>query len=334
MIIPVNTKNGKYDIVLERGALDLAEKYLDLNRKVLIVTDDGVPSEYAQKIAKKCKMPVKACLKQGEGSKSVDNYLALLKVMLENSFTRKDCVVAVGGGVIGDLAGFVASSYMRGVDFYNLPTTFLSQVDSSIGGKVAIDYNGYKNVVGAFYQPKKVLIDSETLNSLPDRQVSAGLAESIKMATTFDKALFEFIENCELNKQNIDEIIKRSLLIKRKVVKKDVYEKHLRKVLNFGHTIGHAIESKYLGKLLHGECVALGMLCMCSIDVKLRLENVLKKFNLPTKLEVDCDLTDLISHDKKAVTGGVSVVTVNQIGKFVIEKKDIDYIKQRIGEIK
>ena len=334
MDIFVKTKNGKYDIVLERGALDNVEKLLNLSRKVLIVTDDGVPNEYSDKIASKCKTPIKVCLKHGECAKCVENYLLLLNAMLENSFTRKDAVVAVGGGVMGDLAGFVASSYMRGIDFYNVPTTFLSQVDSSIGGKVAIDFQGYKNVVGAFYQPKKVVIDSNTLKTLPERQFSAGIAESIKMAVTLDKKLFEFISDCEINEQNIDEIIRKSLLLKRKVVQKDVYEKNLRRVLNFGHTIGHVIESKYHKKLLHGECVSLGMLCLCDKDVKVRLEKVLKKFNLPTKLEVNGDLTDLFIHDKKTEYNGINVVTVDKIGKFKIEKKNVEYLKERLGELR
>ena len=334
MIIKVKTKNGKYDIVLSRGALNDSEKLLNLNRKVLIVTDDGVPADYADKIACKCKTPIKVVLENGEKAKSVENYLSLLSTMLENNFNRYDAVVAVGGGVIGDLAGFVASSYMRGVDFYNVPITFLSQVDSSIGGKVAIDYLDYKNVVGSFYQPKKVIIDPDTLKTLDGRQLSAGIAESIKMAVTLDKKLFEFIENSEFNDQTIDKIIEKSLLLKRKVVQKDVYEKNLRRVLNFGHTIGHAIESKNLNKLLHGECVALGMLCLCDSSVKIRLKKVLEKFNLPTKIKIDGDLSELISHDKKAEEKSVNVVIVDKIGEFRIEKKDLDYLKERIGEIK
>ena len=146
--------------------------------------------------------------------------------------------------------------------------------------------------------------------------------------------MFEFIENSELNDQTIDKIIEKSLLLKRKVVQKDVYEKNSRRVLNFGHTIGHAIESKNLNKLLHGECVALGMLCLCDSSVKIRLKKDLEKFNLPTKIKIDGDLSELISHDKKAEEKGVNVVIVDKIGEFRIEKKDLDYLKERIGEIK
>ena len=165
MIIPVNL-DEKYDVIVENGALDDAEKHLNLNRKVLVLTDDGVPEMYAEKVAKKCETPVVVTLKHGEESKNFDNFKHILSVMLENSFSRKDCVVAVGGGVVGDIGGFAASCYMRGVDFYNVPTTLLSMVDSSIGGKTAIDFMGVKNVVGSFYQPKAVVV-AEYLDRLP-----------------------------------------------------------------------------------------------------------------------------------------------------------------------
>ena len=170
MIIPVKTQTGGYDIVLKRGALFELKEYLNLNRKVLIVTDSGVPKEYSQAAAKQCLEPFIVTINEGEASKCFDNYKLLLARMVELGFTRSDAVLAVGGGVVGDLAGFVASSFMRGVDFYNIPTTVLSQVDSSVGGKVAIDFEGYKNIVGAFYPPKAVIIDPETLKTLPLRQ--------------------------------------------------------------------------------------------------------------------------------------------------------------------
>ena len=153
MILTSDTKGQHYDIVVERGALQNIGDLLDLNRNVLLPTDDGVPEEYALVVEKACKKCVTVRLKQGEASKNFDNFKYILSVMLQNGFTRKDCVVALGGGVVGDLAGFAASCYMRGVDFYNIPTTLLSQLDSSIGGKTAIDFEGVKNVVGSFYQP-------------------------------------------------------------------------------------------------------------------------------------------------------------------------------------
>ncbi|MBQ1225545.1 MAG: 3-dehydroquinate synthase, partial [Clostridia bacterium] len=208
MTIHMNLGENSYDIIVERKVLANAEQHLNLNRRVLVVTDTGVPAEYAKTLAKQCKEAVICTVEQGEDSKSLDVFGKLLQTLLDNSFSRKDCVVALGGGVVGDLSGFAASAYMRGIDFYNIPTTLLSQIDSSIGGKTAINFGGMKNIVGAFYQPKKVLIDPELLKTLPKRQISNGLAEAVKMALTSDKELFDIFENKDIE-QNIDEIIVR-----------------------------------------------------------------------------------------------------------------------------
>ena len=335
MIITVNLAEQSYDIVLERGALSKIAELINLDRKVLIVTDSGVPSEYANEVAKRCHSAYIFTVEQGETSKNFDNYKALLKVLVDNSFTRTDCVVAVGGGVVGDLAGFVASSYMRGVDFYNIPTTLLSQVDSSIGGKVAIDFEGIKNVVGAFYQPKKVIIDSNVLKTLDKRQLSAGMAEAIKMACNFDKELFEIIEGSADLDSDIDTVIEKSLMIKRDVVEKDPKEKNLRRVLNFGHTVGHAIESdNKLGALLHGECVALGMLPMSAPNVRERLIPILEKYNLPISISVDYDaMVEFVIHDKKASGDEVTIVYCNEIGSFDMKKIKVSEIKKYIQEV-
>ena len=278
MILPINLGELSYDIIVERGALEKIGALINLDRKVLVLTDSGVPKEYSRQVLNACRDGYLYTIEEGEKSKSFDNYRDILAFMVEKAFTRTDCVVCVGGGVCGDLGGFVAASYMRGIDFYNVPTTLLSQVDSSIGGKVAIDFCGVKNIVGAFYQPKRVVIDSNTLKTLDKRQKSAGLAESIKMACTSDVSLFELLENSQSFEKDIDEIIVKSLKIKADVVEIDPKEKGLRKVLNFGHTIGHAVESdESLGNLLHGECVAIGMLPMCASSVKQRLKAVLEK---------------------------------------------------------
>ena len=203
MILPVKTGTGGYNIYLERGALKKAGEYLNLSRRALIVTDSGVPKEYAETVAAQCKEPYIVTLPEGEKTKCFESFKNLLSKAVEYGFTRSDCVIAVGGGVMGDLAGFAAASFMRGIDFYNIPTTVLSQVDSSIGGKVAIDFEGYKNIVGAFYPPKAVIIDSNTLKTLPERQISNGLAESVKMSLTSDKELFELFEKGDI-KENID----------------------------------------------------------------------------------------------------------------------------------
>ena len=331
MILPVEYPGGSYDIVLERGALARAAEYLPRTGKALIVTDDGVPAAYARQIASVCPGSTIVALPQGEKTKSLDNHRALLSRMLELNFLRTDRVIAVGGGVMGDLAGFAAAVYMRGIDFYNIPTTLLSQVDSSIGGKVAVDMDGVK--IGAFYQPQKVLIDPDTLNTLDRRQLSAGLAESIKMAATSDRTLFEKIEQSEKLEDILDEVIEGSLRIKRDVVQQDPTEKGLRRVLNFGHTVGHAIESAMDGQWLHGECVAAGMLPMCSPKARQRIARVLEKYDLPTHTDRTADeLLSYIQHDKKAADGGVKAVCVDEIGSFVFRQMNLAEIAERVRQ--
>ena len=198
MIIPVKHGNGSYNIYFEKGLLSKANEVLNLNRRVLVVTDSGVPEEYSKLVASLCKEAVVFKFEQGEKSKNLNTYESILKCLVENDFTRTDCIVAVGGGVVGDVAGFSAASYMRGIDFYNIPTTLLSQVDSSVGGKTAIDFLGYKNIVGAFYPPMGVLIDSDTLKTLPKRQISNGLVEALKMSMTNDEESFNIFENNDI----------------------------------------------------------------------------------------------------------------------------------------
>ena len=321
MLIPVNPENGRYDIVLEQGALKKAGQLLDLDRRVLIVTDSGMPRRYADALAAQCKAPILVTIPGGEASKSIAQFEQLLSAMLRADFTRKDCVAAVGGGVVGDLSAFAASCYMRGIDFYNIPTTLLSQVDSSVGGKTAVNLDGVKNIVGTFCQPSRVLIDPETLQSLDPRQLHAGLAEAIKMAATFDPELFALIEASESLQDDLPEIIRRSLCIKRDVVEQDPKEHGLRKVLNFGHTVGHAIESFHKGTMLHGECVSLGMLPMCSAPVRGRLKKVLEKYQLPTQIaQTRQQLLPYLLHDKKMGTGRISVVFVEEIGSFTLRE--------------
>ena len=325
MIIHMNLSEAArgYDILVERGLLAHAGQHLNLNRRVLVVTDSGVPKEYAETVAAQCKDAVIYTVEQGEASKSLETFGLLLGAMLERGFSRKDCVVAVGGGVVGDLAGFVASAYMRGVDFYNIPTTLLSQIDSSIGGKTAVNFGGVKNIVGAFYQPKRVLIDPDLLKTLPPRQISNGLAEAIKMSLTSDKELFELLETCD-PRDNLDEIIIRSLRIKQGVVEQDEREAGLRKILNFGHTIGHGIESSQgMRDLYHGECVALGMLPMCGETLRPRVIAVLKRCGLYRTLTYDWEeIAEAAFHDKKADGNTVAVTTVDEAGSFRMETVD------------
>ena len=331
MIIPVKTSTGSYNIRLERGALERVGEYLNLDRRVLVVTDDGVPSEYAERVAAAASFAVIKTVPQGERSKQMDTLCELLTELVQHGFTRTDCVVAVGGGVVGDLAGFAASTYMRGIDFYNIPTTVLSQVDSSIGGKTAIDFLGYKNIVGAFYPPKAVIIDSDTLKTLEYRQIANGLAESVKMAMTSDKELFSLFENDEIM-PNIDKIIESSLKIKRYVVEQDEKESGLRKVLNFGHTLAHAIESENeMQNLYHGECVALGMIPMCSKEVRPILIKVLEKIGLPTSVVYDSNkIIEAMRHDKKMSGDKITVVYVEEIGDFKMKEMPFSELAEEI----
>ena len=330
MIIPVNLGTDSYDIVLERGCIRRAGELLRLDRKVLVVTDDGVPEAYAKTVADQCREARIETLPQGEENKNFAGFERLLRAMLDFGMTRKDCVAAVGGGVIGDMAGFAAACYMRGIDFYNIPTTVLSQVDSSIGGKTAIDLDGIKNIVGAFYQPKRVLIDPEVLETLPDRQVANGMAEAVKMAVCFDAEGFALAEGYRIGDRP-DRLIENALRIKKRVVEEDVKEQGLRRALNFGHTLGHGIESLHAENgLYHGECVALGMLPMCSDAVRPRQKTVLERLGLPTVCGADPGrVMAAVIHDKKADHGKIMAVVCEEAGSCRIIPMTPEELRER-----
>ena len=331
--IKMNLGDRSYEISLGCGLLERANELFNLERKVFIITDSGVPKQYSEIISRQAKSAKIFTVNEGEGAKSLSSLGDILEEMLNFGMSRKDCVVAVGGGVVGDLSGFAASIYMRGVDFYNVPTTLLSQVDSSIGGKTAINHGGIKNSIGSFYQPKHVLIDTDTLNTLSPRLFAEGLSEVIKMALTSDAELFNAIENASIE-EDIENIIFRALLIKKNVVEIDEKESGLRKILNFGHTLGHGIEALSKDTVLyHGECVALGMLPMCAPSVRKRLQPLLNKVGLPTEFNGDIDSAiKLISHDKKAHGDHVDAVFVDEIGKYRIESISIDALSKIIKE--
>lgn len=328
MKLTVTYNNLEYDVIVEKDALNRICEYIDLNRKVLVVTDSLVPDVYSKKVLDMSSNGYLFKFKSGEESKNFDNYKAIISYLIEKEFTRTDCIVAVGGGVVGDLAGFVAATYMRGIDFYNIPTTLLAQVDSSIGGKTAIDVDKIKNVLGAFYPPKKVIIDPNTLLTLDKRQLHSGLVEAIKMALTSNKDLFELIESSTNLHQDIDQIIIEALKIKKEVVEIDPKEQNIRKVLNFGHTIGHAIESSgKFNNLLHGEAVGVGMLYFLDQKVRRRLVNVLNKFNLPTTINFPKEeLIKYISLDKKRSGDYITVVTVSNVGTYEFKKIKLEDI--------
>ena len=325
-----------YDINIGRGALSQAGELFNLDRRVLIVTDDGVPKEYAEAVAACCREAKILTLPEGEETKSIECFARVLSEMLDFNMTRSDCIVAVGGGVIGDLGGFAAASFMRGIDFYNIPTTLLSQVDSSIGGKTAINLSGVKNIVGAFYQPKGVIIDPDTLKTLPKRQISNGLAEAIKMSLTSDGELFTLMEEAGNIEDVLEQIIIGSINIKKSVVESDEREGGIRKILNFGHTLGHGIEAESFGRLYHGECVALGMLPVCSAKVRERLIPLLKKVGLPTEYDGDTERAlSFVSHDKKSDGKMISVILVDEIGEYRIEKMNAESFSAHVlGELK
>lgn len=327
---------NSYGIAVGNRILGKAAEYFNLERRVLVVTDSGVPNEYAECIAKQAKEAKILTVGEGEGSKSFETLERVLAAMVEMNMSRGDCAVAVGGGVVGDLTGFAASVYMRGIDFYNVPTTLLSQVDSSIGGKCAINFGGVKNIVGSFHQPKGVIVDTDVLKTLPKRHIAAGLAESVKMSLTSNGELFSLFEKLDVGEEyeNFEQIIVESLKIKKQVVEIDEKESGLRKILNFGHTFGHGVEAEEgLGGYYHGECVAIGMLPMCSLSVRERLVKVLEKLGLPTDYSGKIDRAlGYIVHDKKCVGDKVDVITVDTVGKCDIVKMSYKEIEKRVKD--
>ena len=337
MIIPVGLGKNSYNINIERGALSGTGEILRVYRKVLIVTDSGVPQKYIRTVAERCSEPVVAVIEKGEASKTPENFVNLCRRMLGAGFSRKDCVAAVGGGVSGDMAGFAAACYMRGIDFYNIPTTLLSQVDSSVGGKTAVDLDGVKNIIGAFYQPKGVIIDPDVLETLSPRQFACGAAEIIKIAACMDREIFERIERQGIARNpHLEEIIAAAVALKARVVEEDEKEKGLRRVLNFGHTLGHGIET--VTGLFHGECVALGMLPMCSDEaLRARIKAVLKKEGLPVMLSKEVPDPERViasaMHDKKAEAGSIVTVRLDDIGSFRFEAASQEQLMEDYLEV-
>ena len=330
VVIPMNLGADSYDIILERGALRKAGELFDLRRKVMVVTDSGVPGKWVRLLAEQCEEADIFCMPAGEKNKNLDSFREALRRMLAFGMRRGDCVCAVGGGVPGDLAGFAAACYMRGIDFCNCPTTVLSQVDSSIGGKTAVDLDGIKNIVGAFWQPKAVLIDPDVLSTLPPRQTANGLAEAVKMALCFDEEGFALFED-GVSPAQTEQIIENALRIKKSVVEKDAKEHGLRRALNFGHTLGHGIEAlQGENGLFHGECVALGMLPMCTPEIRSRLERVLKKLGLPTACSADAaQVMAATLHDKKASGDTITAILVEKAGHFTERKMTPDELAAR-----
>ena len=277
----------------------------------------------------------KIILQNGEKAKSIQNFQKILNFLADNNFDRTDLIIAVGGGVVGDISGYVASAYLRGIQFIQIPTTLLAQVDSSVGGKTAINISAGKNLVGAFYNPKGVIIDTSVLKTLPNREFKAGLAEVIKYALIKNKSLFSLLEKHAkeillMDQKIIEEIIFASIYTKAQIVTRDEKEDGIRAILNFGHTFGHAIEAhgKYK-KILHGEAVAKGMKVASRISF---LENLIsekeykKVISLLEMFEFDLSLNQYnyeelkpyIFRDKKIKAGRLNLVLLNRLSKAII----------------
>lgn len=326
----VNAGKG-YEILIEKGILSSCGEYIrkvSNAKKVCIVSDSNVFPLYGEwvKASLECSGFEALCFvfEAGEASKKPETVLNIVEFLAENGLTRDDLVVALGGGVCGDMAGFAAAIYLRGIDFVQLPTSLLAQVDSSVGGKTAVDLPQGKNLCGAFHQPSLVLIDSTTLDTLSPHFFSDGMAEAIKMGCIKSKSLFEKIEN-ENARNIIDDIIFECVSLKAEVVERDEKEKGERALLNFGHTAGHAIERLHnFETVSHGEAVGIGMVLICRAAEKNgvtekgcgeRIARVLKKYNLKTEDENSLsDIVNAMRSDKKRTASSIKFIMLKDIG--------------------
>lgn len=354
--ILVTDKTQKhYDILIETGFENIAEEIEKLApkaTKIVVVTDENVKKYQldAFKAAVGDRLTIlEVCFEAGEHTKNLGNVEKLIDFYMDNKVTRKDLIIALGGGVIGDLTGFSASVYLRGIPFIQVPTTLLSMVDSSIGGKTAVDYRGIKNNVGAFYMPALVYINLKVLETLPDRQFFAGFAEIMKAALLGDQKFYMWlIENmyeiCEKQNDCLSEMIFKAIGIKKAIVEKDPYEtKGDRMLLNLGHTIGHGIEAVMGDEYFHGECVSLGTVAAAYISWKLEyisqddyleVRDMFVPFYLPISIETDKEdkIFEAMTYDKKNSGSAINMVLLKRIGKaFVCENVSHDLIKEAIS---
>jgi len=340
-------KKPCYDIVYTNSFDKLIEELEGieaLGKRICIVTDSNVDSLYGEEVlnvlAGKCLKAVKYVIPAGEENKNLDNIKELYKFLIEEKFDRKDMLLALGGGVIGDMTGYAAATYLRGIDFIQVPTTLLSQCDSSIGGKTGVDFDGYKNMVGAFKMPRLVYMNLSVLNTLPDRQFFSGFAEVMKSALIKDSMYYEWLidnmyEICGKDMEVLEELVVRCTNIKRMVVEKDPTEKGDRALLNLGHTIGHAIEKYMNFEMYHGECVALGCVCaayiswkkeMLSMEEYYEVRDMFVPFNLPISIDkIDVqEVLKLTKSDKKMDAGTLKFILLKKIGKAVIDNTVTD----------
>ena len=331
----IDLKDNAYEVIVSKGILNDCGNYisnLEIGNKCAIISDSNVAPLYASKVSESlANNNIKSELivvDAGESSKSLESVEKICRTMIKTGHDRHVFVIALGGGVIGDLAGLVASVFYRGVPFIQIPTTIVSQVDSAVGGKTGVNTPEGKNLIGSFYHPKIVITDTLTLSSLPEREFNEGFAEVIKHAAIQDKSMFEDIMSVE-GYENLDELILRNVEIKARIVEQDEKElSGLRAHLNYGHTIGHAIETAGgYGKFLHGEAISLGLIAANKISSQksnlLDSENeiiikALKKFNLPTQLDDSVStqsLIDIMKSDKKFKNGKIRFVILNKLGE-------------------
>ena len=315
--------------VINNNVFNELDKYIDFTHKVCILTDENV-SKYYLGYFQGYPNVYNFVISADEESKSIDTYQSIISFLLDNYFEKTDTIVALGGGVVGDLAGFVSSTYKRGLNLISFPTTLLAMVDSSIGGKNGINFNGIKNVIGSFYFPNKTIISLNVLDTLPKREYNAGMMEALKTGLIGSEALYELIKNNDNDNlyKNNKKIIKEAIKTKTSITKKDPFEKGIRKYLNLGHTIGHAIEELGLG-LLHGECVALGMIPFVSkeYDIVSIIHKLIDFSNLKNK-KIDCNkIIEIIKNDKKWINGKLHIVYLNKIS-------DINYLFLTEEELK
>lgn len=341
--LTVNQNNKPiYDIVYENDfsmlPVELA-KFDIANKKLCIITDSRVNGLYSDDVCEvlkeKCKQVVVFSFPDGEKSKNLDTVKDIYEFLIQNKFERKDMLLALGGGVVGDITGFAAATYLRGIDFIQIPTTLLAQVDSSVGGKTGVDFDQYKNMVGAFYMPKLVYMNLAVLRSLDDRQYYAGMAEVMKYGLIKNAAFYEWIINhmYEIHERDLDtleEMVVKSCTFKKLVVEKDPTEKGERAILNFGHTIGHAIEKAKNFELMHGECVALGSVAaayiswkreLLSMDEYYEIRDMFVPFNLPITIDdiAPEEILKLTSSDKKMEGNQIKFILLKKVGKAVID---------------
>ena len=347
MKLTVTLKENSYPIYIENGILTKSGEYISQifkGQKIMIVSDDNVFPLYGQQVIDslrdyECHFLV---LPHGEPTKSFQSLPKIYTAMLDAKLTRSDLVIALGGGVIGDLAGFAAASYLRGIKLVQIPTSLLAQVDSSVGGKVAVDLPQGKNLVGAFYQPKMVLIDPDVLNTLPEHFIKDGMGEVIKYGCIKDAGLFDRLcahSSFENLKPELSEIIARCVDIKRIVVEADQFDTGERMLLNFGHTLAHTIEQHYnYERESHGEAVGIGMyqitrmseekgltISGCSDQIKKALDI----YGLPSSCGLPvADLTKAITLDKKNLNGNLNVILLKEIGDSYVYPTDISFFNK------